>query len=240
MWGSMAMARIYVANRQIVRPGDLLAEGDDVKGGDYTYRVGSRVYSSILGLANVDNGVVSIIPLEGMNVPREGDIVIGLVIGVGITNWIIDIRGPYKAILNANEALESFNPITDDLRKYLDVGDYIIARVIVFDRTRNPLLTIKGKGLGKITEGKVIEVKPSRVPRIIGKRKAMLNILIEETKCTIIVGQNGRIWIRCPSEELENILVRAIRKIEAEAHIPGLTERIKRFIGEEKRRLGLT
>lgn len=233
------MSKIYVANRQIVRPGDLLAEGEDVKGGDYTYRVGNKIYASILGLANVDDGVVSIIPLEGMNVPKEGDVVIGLITSVGITNWIVDIRGPYKAILNANEALESFNPITDDLRKYLDVGDYIIAKIIVFDRTRNPLLTIKGKGLGKITEGKVIDVKPSRVPRIIGKRKAMLNILIEQTKCTIIVGQNGRIWIRCPNEELENILVRAIRKIEAEAHIPGLTERVKRFIEEEKRRLGI-
>jgi len=233
------MPKIYVANRQIVRPGDLLAEGEDVKGGDYTYRIGNSIYASILGLANVDDGVVSIIPLEGMNVPEEGDVVIGLITSVGITNWIVDIRGPYKAILNANEALESFNPITDDLRKYLDVGDYIIAKIIVFDRTRNPLLTIKGKGLGKITEGKVIDVKPSRVPRIIGKRKAMLNILIEQTKCTIIVGQNGRIWIRCPNEELENILVRAIRKIEAEAHIPGLTERVKRFIEEEKRRLGI-
>jgi len=233
------MSKIYVANRQIVRPGDLLAEGEDVKGGDYTYRVGNKIYASILGLANVDDGVVSIIPLEGMNVPKEGDVVIGLITSVGITNWIVDIRGPYKAILNANEALESFNPITDDLRKYLDVGDYIITKIIVFDRTRNPLLTIKGKGLGKITEGKVIDVKPSRVPRIIGKRKAMLNILIEQTKCTIIVGQNGRIWIRCPNEELENILVRAIRKIEAEAHIPGLTERVKRFIEEEKRRLGM-
>ncbi len=233
------MPKIYVANRQIVRPGDLLAEGEDVKGGDYTYRIGNSIYASILGLANVDDGVVSIIPLEGMNVPKEGDVVIGLITSVGITNWIVDIRGPYKAILNANEALESFNPITDDLRKYLDVGDYIIAKIIVFDRTRNPLLTIKGKGLGKITEGKVIDVKPSRVPRIIGKRKAMLNILIEQTKCTIIVGQNGRIWIRCPNEELENILVRAIRKIEAEAHIPGLTERVKRFIEEEKRRLGI-
>lgn len=233
------MTRIYVANRQIVRPGDLLAEGEDVKGGEYIYRIGDKIYASILGLANVDDGVVSIIPLEGMNVPKEGDVVIGLITSVGITNWIVDIRGPYKAILNANEALESFNPITDDLRKYLDVGDYIIAKIIVFDRTRNPLLTIKGKGLGKITEGKVIDVKPSRVPRIIGKRKAMLNILIEQTKCTIIVGQNGRIWIRCPNEELENILVRAIRKIEAEAHIPGLTERVRRFIEEEKRRLGI-
>ncbi len=233
------MPRIYVANRQIVRPGDLLAEGADVKAGDYTYRVDDRVYASILGLANVDNGTVSIIPLEGMSLPREGDTVIGLIIGVGITNWIVDIRGPYKAVLNANEALESFNPITDDLRRYLDIGDYIIAKIIVFDRTRSPLLTIKGKGLGKITEGKVIEVKPSRIPRIIGKRKAMLNILTEHTGCTIVVGQNGRIWIRCPSEELENILVRAIRKIEAEAHIPGLTERVKRFIEEEKRRLGL-
>ncbi len=233
------MAKIYVANRQIVRPGDLLAEGEDVKAGEYTYRIGSKIYSTILGLANVDNGNVSIIPLEGVAIPKEGDTVIGLIVGVGITNWIVDIRAPYKAILNASEALESFNPITDDLRRYLDVGDYIVAKIIVFDRTRNPMLTIKGKGLGKITEGIVIEIKPSRVPRVIGKKKTMLNTLTEMTGCSIVVGQNGRIWIRCPNKHLEDILVRAIKKIEDEAHIPGLTDRVKKFIEEEKKRLGL-
>jgi len=233
------LAKIYVANRQIVKPGDLLAEGPDVKCGDYTYRVGEKIYSSILGLASVDQGVVSIIPLEGSPLPREGDIVIGLVVGVGITNWIVDIRGPYKAILNASEALESFNPITDDLRRYIDIGDYILAKIIVFDRTRNPMLTIKGKGLGKITEGVVVDIKPSRVPRVIGKKKTMLNMLIETTGCTIIVGQNGRVWIRCPNKQLEDILVRALRKIEEEAHIPGLTDRVKKFIEEEKKRVGL-
>ncbi len=233
------MSKIHVANRQIVRPGDLLAEGEDVKGGDYTYRVGDRVYASVLGLASVDNGVVSIIPLEGSPLPREGDIVIGLVTGVGITNWVVDIRAPYKAILNASEALESFNPITDDLRKYIDVGDYIIAKIIVFDRTRNPMLTVKGKGLGKITEGIVIDIKPSRVPRVIGKKKTMLNVLIETTGCSIVVGQNGRVWIRCPNKQLEDIVVRAIHKIEEEAHIPGLTDRVKKFIEEEKKRAGL-
>ena len=233
------MGKIYVANRQIVRPGDLLGEGEDIVNGEYTYRLDNKIYSMILGLAEVDDGKVSVIPLEGTPLPREGDIVIGLVIGVGITNWIVDIRGPYKAILNANEALESFNPITDDLRKYLDVGDYIVAKIILFDRSRNPMLTLKGKGLGKITEGVVIDVKPSRVPRIIGKKKNMINMLIEMTGCNIVVGQNGRIWIRCPEKSLEDIVIRAIRKIEAEAHIPGLTERVKMFIEEEKRRIGL-
>lgn len=233
------MSKIYVANRQIVRPGDLLGVGRDIVAGDYTYREGDRVYSMILGLAEVDDGKVSVIPLEGTPLPKEGDIVIGLIVGVGITNWIVDIRGPYKAILNANEALESFNPITDDLRKYLDIGDYIVAKIILFDRTRNPMLTIKGKGLGKITEGIVIDVKPSRVPRIIGRKKNMVNMLMEMTGCTIVIGQNGRLWIRCPDKRVEDIVIRAIRKIEAEAHIPGLTERVKMFIEEEKRRVGL-
>ncbi|MCD6487979.1 MAG: RNA-binding protein [Desulfurococcales archaeon] len=228
------MGKIYVANRQLVRPGDLLAEGD-VEVGDYTYRVGDKVYSLILGLASVDDNRVAVIPLEGTYFPKEGDIVIGMIINVGITNWVVDIRGPYKAVLNASEALESFNPITDDLRNYLDIGDYIVAKIIIFDRSRGPILTIKGKGLGKITEGIIVDIKPSRVPKVIGKKKSMITTLIELTGCNIIVGQNGRIWIRCPSKKVENVLVRAIKKIEAEAHIPGLTERIKRFIDEELR-----
>lgn len=233
------MANIYVANRQIVKPGDLLAEGDDVIAGSYTYKVGSKVYGTVVGLAEVKENAVSIIPLEGIVVPREGDLVIGIVVGVGITNWFIDIRAPYKAVLNASEAVEQFNPLTDDIRKYLDVGDYILAKILIFDRSRGPVLTTKAKGLGKIVEGVVVDVKPSRVPRIVGKKKTMLEALTSSTNCNITVAVNGRIWIKCPNSLLEDIVIRAIRKIESEAHIPGLTDRIRKFIEDEKRRVGI-
>ncbi len=239
------MAKLYVANRQLVVPGDLLAEGDDVEPESiYIERRGRKFYAMIMGLASIqqsDNKVkISIIPLEGTYIPRVVDIVIGLVTDIGLTHWELDIRSPYKGILTVQEFLDRpFNPATESLRKYLEVGDYVVARIIAFDRSRDPLLSVKGgKGLGKVVEGAIVEVKPSRVPRIIGKKASMINMLTEETGCTFIVGQNGRILVKCPSREREEVAILALKMIEREAHTTGLTERVRRMIREELEKRG--
>ncbi len=239
------MAKIHVSPRSIVVPGDLIAEGDDVEAESlFIEKRGKKFYATITGLVSVeqtdDKYKINIIPLEGAYIPRPGDIVIGLVEDIGLTHWEIDISSPYKGILTVQEALDKpFNPVTDSLKRYLDVGDYVVAKVIAFDRARDPLLTIKGKGLGRITEGSIVEIKPSRVPRLIGKKGSMVNMLIKETGCEILVGQNGRILIKCPNKDIEEVLILSIKKIEAEAHTTGLTERVREFIRKERERRGV-
>ncbi len=239
------MARVYFKPRSIVVPGDVLAEGDDVEADSlYIERVGNRFIASITGLFQVEERDgktrISIVPLEGVYIPKPGDIVIGLVRDIGITHWDVDIASPYKGVLTVQEVLDRpFNPATDSLKRYLDVGDYIVAKVLAFDRARDPLLTIKGEGLGRISEGVIVEIKPSRVPRVIGKKGSMVNMLMKETGCNILVGQNGRILVRCPNKDLEEIVVLSLRKIEAEAHLTGLTESVRAFIREERSRRGV-
>ncbi len=239
------MAKIHVSPRSIVVPGDLIAEGDDVEAESlFIERRGKKFYTTITGLVSIeqvdDMYKINIIPLEGAYIPRPGDIVIGLVEDIGLTHWEIDISSPYKGILTVQEALDKpFNPVTDSLKRYLDVGDYVVAKVIAFDRARDPLLTIKGKGLGRVTEGSIVEIKPSRVPRVIGKKGSMVNMLIKETGCEILVGQNGRILIKCPNKDIEEVLILSIKKIEAEAHTTGLTERVREFIRKERERRGV-
>ncbi len=230
--------KILVANRQIVRPGDVIAIIEDKQAvveekyfpDKHIYIRESKVMTDIVGLTSINDNDIQVIPLEGKYIPRVDDVVIGMVVSVGITNWILDINSPYPAVLNANEVIENFNPITMNLRDYLDIGDYVIAKIITFDRTRDPVLSVKGRGLGKITEGTVIEVKASRIPRIIGKKGSMLNLLTQKTGCNIIVGQNGLIWLRCSDENVLDVLIRAIRRIEARSHIRGLTEEIRMFL----------
>lgn len=239
------MAKIHVSPRSIVVPGDLIAEGDDVEAESlFIEKRGKKFYATITGLVSIeqvdDMYKINIIPLEGAYIPRPGDIVIGLVEDIGLTHWEIDISSPYKGILTVQEALDKpFNPVTDSLKRYLDVGDYVVAKVIAFDRARDPLLTIKGKGLGRVTEGSIVEIKPSRVPRVIGKKGSMVNMLIKETGCEILVGQNGRILIKCPNKDIEEVLILSIKKIEAEAHTTGLTERVREFIRKERERRGV-
>ena len=73
----------------------------------------------------------------------------------------------------------------------------------------------------------IMSVKAARVPRIIGKKKSMIEIVRNYTKSRISVGQNGLIWIK---EGNIPLAVAAIRKIEAEAYTSGLTDRMGEFL----------
>jgi len=216
--------------RQIVSPGYLLAEGK-YEVGENVYKENDKFYSTVIGLAELRNNTIAVIPLRGLYIPSVGDLVIGKIIDVIPTAWILDIRAPWNAILFAKEFLtKPLNVLKEDIRSYLDVGEMVIAKVTSFDRTKNPLLTAKGQGLGKVQKGMIIEVNPTRVPRIIGKKGSMISLLKKETGCQIYVGKNGRILISGKSREDEILVSEAIKKIELEAHIGGLTDRIKDFL----------
>jgi len=225
--------------RIIVAPGDTLPDEVEEKP-PYVVSVDGKKIATVVGLLDYRDGKPVFIPLQTIYIPKAGDIVIGMISSVGVMHWMVDINSPYNAVLTAQDFLRRpYNPMTDELTRYLRVGDYIKAKVVAFDRTRNPLLTIQEQGLGKITEGKVIEIQPAKVPRVIGKKRSMINMLQRELDCEIFVAVNGRIHIKCPDSEAESILVLAIKMIEREAHKTGLTERIQKYIRELKQVKGV-
>ena len=139
------------------------------------------------------------------------------------------------ALLRASDVIErGFNPRKDDLTAIYDVGDMIIAKIIAYDRTQNPLLTVNETGLGKITRGQIIKITPTKIPRVIGRKGSMINVIKKESGCNIILGQNGLILIRGRSPENERLAVMAIRKIEEESHTSGLTDRVAEMLRKEK------
>jgi len=105
---------------------------------------------------------------------------------------LVDIVSPYKAYLQGSSLLGRPVNAGEDLRRYLNVGDYIMAKVDSFDRSSSPMLSVKGKGLGRISKGKVVDVSPVRTPRLIGRNRSMVETLSGETGCEVLVGQNGR------------------------------------------------
>ncbi|MCD6465840.1 RNA-binding protein [Candidatus Bathyarchaeota archaeon] len=225
----------YFENRQIVTPGDLLAEGNYVAGNN-TYKEGFKIYASRLGLVEYEGRNVQVVALNSVYIPSVGDQVIGKIEDININAWVVNINSPYKAILRANEALNKpFRQQKDDLTRFLDVGDLILAKVIAFDRTIDPILTIREPGLGKITQGQIVKVSPAKIPRIIGRKASMINMLKRETECKITVGQNGIILISGPSPDNERLAILAIEKIAQEAHTSGLTDRIAEMIRREKK-----
>ena len=233
---------ILVTRNQLVIPGEKLASGSGFKVGGGVYRKNvnneTEIYASMIGLAQIRKNRVGVVPLEGCYIPLEGDIIIGMITKVGITSWNVDIRGPYVGTLRVSNVIDrDFDALRESLDRILKTGDIIKAQITYFDRMRDPVLTLQGRGLRKITNGRLIEVDPIKIPRIIGKKGSMIQLLKNMTNAQILVGQNGRIVIIAFNLKTENLVERAIRKIEAEAHTSGLTDRIREFLEQEKMKL---
>ncbi|MBS7267348.1 MAG: exosome complex RNA-binding protein Rrp4 [Candidatus Freyarchaeota archaeon] len=221
---------LYFKNRQIVVPGELLAEGG-YKPGEGTFREGNCIYSSVVGLVEAKGKVVQVVAFEGAYIPKVGDVVIGKVIDVKMTSWRIDINSPYQATMHPVNIFERrMDPLKEDLRRYFDVGDTLVAKIMAFDRTRAPLLTTKERGLGKLQGGYLVNILPTKIPRLIGRKGSMINMIKKETGCQIVIGQNGVVWVSGKSFEDEERVIKAIRQIEREAHTSGLTDRVRELI----------
>jgi exosome complex component RRP4 len=225
---------MYFEKRQLVTPGDLLAEGDYVAG-ENTYVEKNKVYAARIGLAECDNKKVSVVALRSFYIPKVGDTVIGTVMEVGFNGWTVDIRSPYYALLRASDVLSRpFKPQNDELSQVLDAGDLIVAKIASYDRAHDPQLTVAEPGLGKITRGQIMKVTPSKIPRIIGRKGSMISVIKQETGCQIILGHNGVILVTGKTPEDEELAMAAIEKIEKESHVSGLTDRITQMLKEEK------
>lgn len=218
---------LFVKNRDLVVPGDLLASGDFLLG-EGTYKENENIYANILGLVDTKEQFIKIIPLSGKYVPAPRDLVIGIVEDIAFSSWSVDINSPYQGVLGIANATDRFIDVNqEDLSKIYNIGDVIVAKVFNVSQSMQVGLTMRDKGLYKLREGRLITISPTKVPRVIGKKGTMVQLIKYMTNCRITVGQNGRIWI---SGDNPNIAIEAIRLIEREAHTHGLTDRVKIFL----------
>ncbi|MGD0643651.1 MAG: exosome complex RNA-binding protein Rrp4 [Candidatus Bathyarchaeia archaeon] len=225
---------IFFEKKQLVTPGELLAEGDYLAG-ENTYLEANKIYSARIGLVDTDNKKVNVVALRAFYVPKAGDLIIGTVIEVGFNGWTVDIKSPYTALLRASDVLSRpFKPQNDELSQVLNAGDLIVAKVASYDRAHDPQLTVGEPGLGKITRGQILRVTPTKIPRVIGRKGSMISMIKQETGCQIILGLNGVILVTGKNLEDEELAITAIKKIEDESHTSGLTDRITQLLKESK------
>src|SRR3989339_1563927 len=223
------MSEIIVKDKEISVPGETLAVGMDILPGHGTYREGEKIMANRLGLVMIDGRTIKLIPLSGRYMPKTGDTIICKVIDVGFNGWRIDTNSAYSAMMSMKDATSEFIARGANLTQYYDLGDYVMCKIVNVTSQKLVDVTMKGPGLRKLRGGRTIEVDSNKVPRIIGKQGSMVVMIKEATQCNIIVGQNGLIWIDGgPMNEL--LAIQAIRKISAESHTSGLTDKIKGFL----------
>ena len=224
------MGKLLIKDKEIAVPGECLAEGMDYLPGAGTYREGDKIHSSRLGLATIDGRAIKLIPLAGRYQPKRGDVIIGFVKDIMINSWILDIDSAYTAMLSAKEGTAEYIPKGADLTQYFIFGDYVVCGITNVTPQKLVDVSMKGPGLRKLKDGRVIKINTYKVPRVIGKKGSMVSMIKQATGCRIIVGQNGVAWIQSDDPKMEHLAVETIKKIEREAHISGLTDRIKSFL----------
>jgi exosome complex component RRP4 len=224
------MSKLLFEKKQVVVPGDIIAEGMDYLPGKGAFREGDKVISSRLGLMGVKGSIINIIPLSGKYQPNRGDTVIGYVRDMSYSSWFVNVGCAYDASLSMRDATSDFIERGASLSNYFAVGDIIMTSITNVTNEGNMDLTMKGPGLRKMIGGKVVEITPAKVPRAIGKQGSMISMIKEKTGCTLFAGQNGRVWIKGPTPEAERLATDAIMLIEEKSHVQGLTEKVKLFL----------
>ncbi|MDI6701377.1 exosome complex RNA-binding protein Rrp4 [Methanothermobacter wolfeii] len=216
---------ILVKDKDLVVPGQILAENDYYPGMG-TFKEDSRICSSLVGLVSVRNKRINVIPLQSKYIPKRGDVIIGEITDIRFSMWGLDINSPYTGMLPASEV---FGKDKRELEKVFEIGDVLLLRVVDVDEVKKVKLGLKGRGLGKFRDGILVYITPTKVPRLIGKRGSMINMVKEKTGCDIVVGQNGVVWIK-GDPQMERIAEKVILMIDREAHTSGLTDRVRELL----------
>lgn len=224
-------AELKIENRQIVVPGQVLATGLEYLPSKGTYRHNEEIRANRIGLAQIDGKVIKTISLAGRYLPKKGDTIVGRVSDVLMSGWRIDLNTMVDSVLSLKEATNEYIKRGEDLTRYFALDDWVSAKVTQVTSQNLVDVSMRGPGLEKLEGGTIIEVDSQKVPRIIGARGSMVRMLKKATNCDIMIGQNGVIWIK-GDPAMEVVAIRAIRLIEKNSHLPGLTEEIRDFLVE--------
>ena len=214
--------------KKIVIPGELLSDNPSLSGSG-TYVSNGNVYASVCGIL-IQKGKISVHPLSGPYLPKKNDLIIGYVTVVTSSNWIFDINCPYEGLLHVTEY--PLRVPSEEMARHFNVGDTVLLKVTDVNAEMKIELTYKDSICKKLTMGRLYEVAPSKVSRVIGRSGAMISMLKAKTGCDIFVGGNGRVWMSGSSEDMD-ILMNALRKIEIDARVSGLTDLTAVYIDEQ-------
>ena len=216
-------------SKEAVLPGEELEERKGRKIGNGVYVENDIAFSKVLGIPRIDENEISVTALSGAYIPRIGDRIVGVIDSTEISGWSVDINSPYMAFLPISEAVDEFvDRDRTDLTRYFDSNDIISC--VISKVTKNMVIQVSMDDYcaRKLTNGTIIKITPTKVPRIIGKSGSMINLIKNKTGCELTVGQNGVVWIRGENKEKA---IEAVMLIEQDSHTIGLTEKIEKLLG---------
>ncbi len=222
-----------VDKRKYVIPGDVITTGP-FRPEQNVMLEGEKIIATAVGISEIYDDSVKVIPLTGKYIPKIDDLVIAKVNSHTSLSWELDINSCYVGFLPAQDVFgRDFSAHADELTSKLKTGDLVAARIANFDRTRDPLVTISDRDLGKIDTGILIAISPSKIPRLIGKRGSMIQMIEQATDAAVTIGQNGWVVVSCDSPEGLLKAKTAIEMVNEKAHVANLTDQVKEMLDKK-------
>ena len=222
--------RNFKDKKQYVIPGDVITTSP-LRLRENVTLDGKRIIATSIGLTNIYDDSVRVIPLSAVYLPKIDDIVIGKIKSIFGNSWFADINSCYQGMLLGQDVFgRGSSPTMSDMKSRLDIGDLICAKIANFDRSREPLISIADHNLGKIDSGELVKISPPKIPRLIGKHGSMIQTIESSTDTSITIGQNGLVVVS--GGESNGLLkaIEAIQMVEEQAHLADLTDKVKKML----------
>ncbi|EEZ98806.1 exosome complex component RRP4 [Tribolium castaneum] len=181
---------------KIFTPGQVITEQNEFMRGHGTYEEEGFLKSSVAGVKEQVNNLISIRPLKSRYNGEVGDVVVGRVTEVQQKRWKVDTNSRLDSVL----LLSSVNLPGGELRRrsaedehmmrqYLQEGDLISAEVQSVYSDGSLSLHTRSLKYGKLSQGILVKVFPSLIKR---SKTHFHNFYVG---ASIILGNNGFIWI---------------------------------------------
>jgi len=191
------------AEQRLVTPGEALGSSSGLRNGSGVIEKEGQFYSTKLGYLPSHNQTISVTPSNSSYMPQSGDFIIGYVVEARSNLWFLQINGPFQGLLPMS--LAPWKVEFGESRKHLDIGDAVFARVQEVDESHNVVLTMKGVGLRRISEGAIDSLPAHLIGAFLGKQNANIIKLRDATNARIIATDNGKIWFDGDVDSMRNV-----------------------------------
>jgi len=224
--------RNFKAKKQYVIPGDVITTSP-LRLRENVTLDGKRIIATSIGLTNIYDDSVRVIPLSAVYLPKIDDIVIGKIKSIFGNSWFADINSCYEGMLLGQDVFgRGSSPTMSDMKSRLDIGDLICAKIANFDRSREPLISIADHNLGKIDSGELVKISPPKIPRLIGKHGSMIQTIESSTDTSITIGQNGLIVLKSESGSNLDKIIKVFKMLDSTTDDSNMDEKIQKILDE--------
>lgn len=180
----------------IVVPGNPICATEGHVCGHGTFVQKNHLIANVAGQVRQVNKLVSVKPISSRYIGTVGDVVIGRVLEVQSKRWMVDVRSADTAVLPLSSIHLSGGALrrrtsADELgmRNILSERDVVVADVHSIHSDGSLALHARSMAYGKCTNGVLVSVPPSAVPKLPSHFVHLPN------GCHVLMGCNGWVWV---------------------------------------------